>query len=254
MNGVTGIASARQKLARAGHHISDLERMISEYQEANPVEVRVYLSSSAECEDEIDCEVAAVSVSEVPDDWALVAGDALTNLRAALDHSVYPHAEHFPTLLSRTNSKGREIHVEEIFDATTTAIILRHQPYNDPRPTRHPLGLLCRLVNRDKHRQVLVTNYFRTELIFAPSDDYEVVDIPGLAVHELVPGAVFKHFLLRLHPGVTQSQLTYNNRLEATVVVDVPDTNDDVPLVASMREIHTRVSEILNQLEAAGIP
>ncbi|MEU2034042.1 hypothetical protein [Nocardia amamiensis] len=253
MNGITGIASARQKLARANHHINDLERMISEYQDANPIEVRVDLSASTEYENEVDCQVAAVSVSEVPDDWALITGDALTNLRAALDHSVYPHAEHFPILLSRINSRGKEIRVQEIFDATTTAIIVCHQPYNDPDPAHHPLGLLHKLVNRDKHRQVLVTNYFRAELVFAPSDDYEVVDIPGLAVHELVPGGVFKHFRLRLRPGVPQSRLTYNNRIRATVVVDVPDTTDDVPLVASLKEIHTRVSEILNQLEAAGM-
>ncbi|MGW4717724.1 hypothetical protein [Nocardia sp. NPDC004260] len=253
MNGVTGIASARHKLARAVHHINDLERMISEYQDANQVEVRVDLSPSPEYENEIDCQVAAVSVSEVPDEWGLITGDALTNSRAALDHAVYPHAEHFPILLSSTDSRGEEICVPEIFDATTTAIILRHQPYNDPQPTHHPLGLLRELVDRDAHRRVLVTNSFRTELIFAPSDDYEVVDIPGLAVHELVPGAVFKHFRLRLRPGFTQSQLTFDNRLAATVVVNVPDTDDDVPLVAGMRSIHTRVSEILDQLEAVGI-
>ncbi|WP_039802973.1 hypothetical protein [Nocardia araoensis] len=253
MNGVTGIASARQKLARAGHHINDLERRIAEYRKANPVQVRVDLSPSIEYENEIDCQVAAVSVSDVPDEWALITGDALTNLQAALDHAVHPHAEHFPILLSSTNSEGEEIVVQEIFDPVTTAVILRHQPYHDPRPTHHPLGLLCILVDRDKHRRVHVANHFRTELIFAPSDDYEVVDTPGSSIHELVPGAVFKHFRLRLRPGFTQSQLTYNNRLAPTVVVDVPDTDDDVPLVPGMKLIHARVSEILDQLESAGL-
>ncbi|WP_063051996.1 hypothetical protein [Nocardia arthritidis] len=253
MNGVTGIASGRQKLARAWHHINDLERMISEYQEENKVEVRVYLSPSIEYDNEIDCEVAAISVSDAPDDWALITGDALTNLRAALDRAVYPHAEHFPILLSNTNSKGAEICVEEIFDAVTTVIILRHQPFHDPLPAHHPLGLLRKLDTRDRHCRLRVTNQFRPELIFPSSNDYEVIDTPGPTVHELVPGAVFKHFRLRLRPGFTQSQLTYSNRLAATVVMNVPDTNDDVPLVASMRSIHTRVSEILDQLEAIGI-
>ncbi|MGW5727235.1 hypothetical protein [Nocardia beijingensis] len=253
MNGVTGIASARLKLARAGHHINDLERIISEYKDANEVEVRVDFSPSIGDENEIDCEVAAVSVSDVPDEWALITGDALTNLRSALDRAVYPHAEHFPIMLSNTNSKGEEICIEEIFDAVTTAIILRNQPFNDPLPTHHPLGLLGELVDRDRHCRLRVSNQFRAELIFAPSDDYEVVDAPGLAVHELVPGAVFKHFRLRLRPGVTQSQLTYNNRLGSTVVVNIPDTNDDVPLVTSLRSMHTQVSEILDQLEAIGI-
>ncbi|WP_406230578.1 hypothetical protein [Nocardia sp. NBC_01009] len=29
----------------------------------------------------------------IPEDWPLMVGDVLTNLRAALDHSVYGHAE-----------------------------------------------------------------------------------------------------------------------------------------------------------------
>ncbi|MGK8521108.1 hypothetical protein ACRS6B_05895 [Nocardia asteroides] len=253
MNGVTGIASARMKLARAWHHMTELESIISEYQDADNVEVRVDLFPNAEHENEIDCEVAAVSVSEVPDDWALITGDALTNLRAALDHAVYPHAERFPILLSNTNSKGEEICVEEIFDPVTTALILRHQPFHDPLPTHHPLGLLRELVDRDRHCRLRVSNQFKTELIFAPSDDYEVVNTPESAVHELVPGAVSKNFRLRLRPGVTQSQLTYNNRLRPTVVINIPGTNDDVPLIATMKSIHTHVSEILDQLEAIGI-
>ncbi|MBF6193524.1 hypothetical protein [Nocardia implantans] len=253
MNGVTGIASARLKLARAWHHIDDLARIVSEYQDANEVEVRVDFSPSIEDENEIDCEVAAVGMSDAPDEWALITGDALANLRAALDRAVHPHAEQFPILLSNTNSKGEEIYVEEIFDAVTTALILRHQPFCDPLPTHHPLGLLRELTNRDRHCRLKVSNQFRTELIFARSDDYEIVDTPESAVHELVPGAVFKHFRLRLNPGVTQSQLTYNKRLRATVVINIPDTDDDVPLIASMKSMHTQVSEILDQLEALGI-
>lgn len=38
--------------------------------------------------------VYTVRVREpIPEDWPLMVGDVLTNLRAALDHSVYGHAE-----------------------------------------------------------------------------------------------------------------------------------------------------------------
>ncbi|WP_281876941.1 hypothetical protein [Nocardia sputorum] len=159
--GITGIASARHKLDRAAHHINDLEQKVSIFAHDHPVEIEVKWKHSTKQSGEIDCEAVAKTVpTEVPDAWSLITGDALTNLRATLDHAVHPHGRNFPTRKSQFDRNGNVVSIRTIFNPTVTAVAEKHQPYHASDPDLHPLGILCDLVNEDKHRQLLVTNTF----------------------------------------------------------------------------------------------
>jgi hypothetical protein len=105
---------------------------------------------------------------------SLILGDALHNLRSALDHlatslvivsggrpntDVYPRTQ-FPLFLDRLD-KGdaiRDVTIKPKLMPAGEAILERTQPYNrTDDPTRHPLAILNELSNVDKHRVVNLT-------------------------------------------------------------------------------------------------
>jgi hypothetical protein len=99
--------------------------------------------------------------------WALIIGDALQNLNSALDHLAWeltdPSAQaastYFPVFeVESTFRKSKKVKkTVEGFYAEHRAFVEASQPYlwSQPPPL-HPLALLRRLANIDKHR-VLVT-------------------------------------------------------------------------------------------------
>lgn len=102
-------------------------------------------------------------------DWALIVGDCLTNLRAALDHLAWqlvlrfgegPPNKHtfFPIYESRLNEKGnpRTVTITPGLDSPDVLRLLESvQPFNSSVPDEDNLRALSRLVNIDKHRLLL---------------------------------------------------------------------------------------------------
>lgn|SRR5579862_3047332 len=79
------LVSARQKIARAQHHIQDLNTRITQFLIRNSYRVIV------EADSEPGYTVHKLTLPEpIPfSDYSLIIGDAIANLRAALDHMVY---------------------------------------------------------------------------------------------------------------------------------------------------------------------
>lgn len=98
-----------------------------------------------------------------PDSIAIVLGDVLTNLRAALDHiaaALSPgNDKHYFPLEVNAGEEGRVrfARATKGMSAAAIAFIEQLQPYNFPptspegRPQIHPIRELGRLVNADKH-------------------------------------------------------------------------------------------------------
>jgi hypothetical protein len=111
--------------------------------------------------------VKAVICEPPPSHWALIIGDELQNLNSALDHLAWqltdPSARtgstYFPVFEVESKfrkSKNAKATLEGLY-AEHRAFFEASQPYLWPQhPSLHPLALLRRLANIDKHR-VLVT-------------------------------------------------------------------------------------------------
>lgn len=93
------------------------------------------------------------------DKWRLMVGDIATNLRASLDHIAYQlalqtskrrHDTYFP-LLQKRNDRifiKRTIH----FNPEIRKKMEGFQPYHATEPRSHPLWVVSKLANIDKHR------------------------------------------------------------------------------------------------------
>lgn len=142
--------------------------------------------------------------------WAVLFGDALHNLRCALDHMVYALAIHetgaeppdddkilaFPVCSDSSHFAQSRYRIRSL-STTTQAAIERAQPYNRPKPGRWfaPIWWLAQLNDVDKHRLAHLS-------LVAARDDEIVVDAePGsFTAHwntgPLIDGAPF--FVLTL--------------------------------------------------------
>ena len=93
------------------------------------------------------------------DDWPLLAGEAIQNLRASLDHIVYAASgeqemTQFPICITADQFKNQAAGMLTGVPASVRATIEKAQPYNDypPDPAETMLEQLRLLSNLDKHR------------------------------------------------------------------------------------------------------
>jgi hypothetical protein len=168
----------RAKLARADSHIHDLDEIL------NPLAERATKSIVREPHGEPGNHWLFYRVTEVPEydpSWSTIVGDALFNLRSALDHLANRLVEldggipcdrtQFPIYPSRTNDKGNPRNVtiqpgigrKDIRDALDQI-----QPYQEVEKYGHDLNddalwLTRELCNIDKHR-LLLTVVHRLDL------------------------------------------------------------------------------------------
>ena len=156
--------SAREKIRRAETHLADLHSLVAAYANSHPYRVLldppgdrgVPIANGHRVETWHEPPPAALST---------VAGDIVTNLRAALDHVVWGLAKpkdrgshtSFPIHLN-DGRRDRETFARKLKGVPKRAIkaIERMQPYNGPgEPGDQPLAVLNALVNEDKHRSLL---------------------------------------------------------------------------------------------------
>ncbi|WP_280357095.1 hypothetical protein [Nocardia otitidiscaviarum] len=251
---ITGIVSARHKLSRARVHIDDLSRRIAAYTDENRLNVKHFWQPSRVHKGEVEVEIVMTgsTPAEVPDEWGLVAGDALTNMRAALDHSLHPHARQFPILKSFQNAQGKQLRLETVFDTTVTALLERYQPRMSAAPDLDPLAILNALVNEDKHHQLLVANNFNARLVVVESDHYEVTHQEENEFDRLSEGDVFTR--LRLKPTKMEPfEFAFREYLETEPVINIPKISENVAILDALNDAHSRVSTIVEELAAAGL-
>jgi hypothetical protein len=86
-----GIQSARKKLERAKFHPDTLRTEVYAFREHSPYEFAMESPGNELWKADIPVTVTVTEAPATPDSWALITGDILTNLRACLDHAVFPH-------------------------------------------------------------------------------------------------------------------------------------------------------------------
>ena len=87
----SGIPSARKKLERAKFHMDTLRAEVDAFDEHSPYQFEIKSLGNPWGESDFRVIVKVTEAPPIPGTWALITGDILTNIRAALDHAVFPH-------------------------------------------------------------------------------------------------------------------------------------------------------------------
>lgn len=166
------LGSAKAKIARARDHMQALEQLADDFLAASPYELGRQVREGGRVH-----EYSFTKYTTPPDIFGLTVGDAVHNLRSALDHIAFALAQHGAkgagVVMSETEERNIQFPVCDDCGAFKEALrrgrlphvkqayrdhIGQWQPYRtDPQhPERTVPGVLQRLDNTDKHR-VLVT-------------------------------------------------------------------------------------------------
>jgi hypothetical protein len=236
--------SARNKIARAKEHIVDLDAEIRRFVDENPH--KVIIEDDAESGYKIH---KVVLPARLPASLALIASDAVTNLRAALDHIGYSVAVasgiqdpkwgyHFP--FADTAAKFNQYVAEDKLSCRKLpdqiqSIFKRFQPYQDGNTF---LWALNEIRNRDNHAVVMPTCIARNFMHVTHSGG---IESPR---HPFWDGDKNEMELFR-----SKSDVQYDLKLVLDVGFDGPEAMHSQPMVETLNIFVNLVEEILGRVE-----
>jgi hypothetical protein len=191
---VTRSSSARSKILRASQHIDCAEKLIEDWLRTDAYTI------GSEVDPETGYTIRRAKIKESPPERiSIVGGDAVHNLRSALDHVVYALAErHSPNplapeieaalmypVIGNINQKGQPAVGADLFRSAVGRYCLNLLPpdalrfiemeqpyYRDDTGTAflyHPAWVLNELDRIDKHRRLALTTAYL---------DFQFVSIP----------------------------------------------------------------------------
>ena len=256
---ISGIPSARKKLERAKVHLAALHGAVDEFRENSPYGFAMESPGNERWKPGIPVAVTVTQAPPVPDDWALIAGDILTNVRAALDHAVFPHIRAKKPELDRKfiqypieDRKEQWENKNRWFEKPVHKVVGESQPYRHADPTGHPLRVLRELVNMDKHRDLVIANYSIDDFVVPPQDLYEVVSTT-VYITEMVPGAVVARARLRLVQNVQgERRVQIPCFVDYGEKIEVPGYTKRLGLLTVMDQIVNPIGGLLDELERSG--
>jgi hypothetical protein len=158
------------KLDRAEHHLKDLDAEIARYVDSKPYDVvRV-----PKCRKHADCWRYVLRIRPIDPVCALILGDAVHNMRSALDHLAVALSGHgdasfpivaddidHPTTQRELNARARFNRSVQGMPAKAVAAIRDYQPFHEPtKITRRTQGLavIGYIDNADKHRTLALVS------------------------------------------------------------------------------------------------
>jgi hypothetical protein len=154
---VTPRTSAQRKFSRGVEQVGRLLKETEAFESRDAYVFRVEIESRST--NEIRYRALAAELEAPPDEWPLLAGEAIQNLRSALDHVVYAASggrsgTQFPIFTEARKFQARASQILPGVPGSVVATIERAQPYqtNPNAPDRAMLEQLRVLSNLDKHR------------------------------------------------------------------------------------------------------
>jgi hypothetical protein len=153
------------RLERAREHIETVRSETKTFLERDPKPLTFRTEETPGVGNAMEYVLYAVVREEPPRDIGLPVGDAIQNMRAALDYLIY---ELSPPKFRKKGRTGFPIYDDECFfevegrkmirgiAGDELTLIERVQPYKRTNPPRNdPLSILRRLSNKDKHKLLL---------------------------------------------------------------------------------------------------
>lgn len=160
------LSGVRLKLDRAEHHIESLRAEIQTFRQRKPKPFGFRTEKRSGLDGSVEYVLYAIVREPPPREWALIIGDAVQNIRSALEHLVYelstPTGQRRGTQFPIFDDECRFKVLGEPKIATIKGderkLIERVQPYNAEKiPRNDPLAILNKLSNLDKHRLLVTT-------------------------------------------------------------------------------------------------
>lgn len=236
----------RLKLSRGLEHLRALDDAIATYLDGDPVKIireidsrhpgRVVLSLALK--------------SEPPRTLSAVIGDCVHNLRTALDHLAWQlvvanggvpregrGGTQFPIVLKRPKDGTHpRVAVAGGVSAKALSAIEALQPFHRRDPENHPLAILTRLDNTDKHRTLLLSTAqsLRTQAYLSAPDG------SGRVGGQFQPGVV--------RPGdpIAAFQLPSNDAVKPDLIVEAE--GDTFVSLDELSDVGNRpVTEVLEE-------
>lgn len=255
--------SWRLKFDRAQEHFRDFKRGVQAYSESHPYKA----VRGSPPEDHKDIWLYRLQITEQPDPHiGLIAGDLVHNLRSALDHlavaitgrrdAAFPIHHEDPWELDQSGQlissreKARAAFTAAIDGAPDEAItvIQELQPFAAGSEwATHPLGLVGRLDNADKHRELIPTTTGVTD---------------GLSYVVRRSAVIFTFFWPQCNDGSEVAKFSWNPadvppesevhvhvRGTPRVTVEVREINGYVELAQAFTHILDGFGEVFDTLE-----
>ncbi len=267
--------SAFAKLSRAKVHRDTLRTDVEAYRARDPHDWVLRQTDHLFDPSRAVLRVVVKVKEQKPDNWGLIVGDILTNLRAALDHAVYEHAAgrvtltpkqekdlNYPIITIPTDWPNQRARLTPFVDSAVLQVIEDSQPFKATKGLAdwHALALLNGLVNRDKHRAVRTVAYMNEEFTVTHSK-LDIIKLDTTPC-EMTDGAVVATATVRLPDPSSltpQQQKEAGWRLAPLDVVSGYIENIDLPKVGAQQSVlfvmDTLVGDVeslLNDLKAAG--
>lgn len=263
--------SAYAKLSRAKKHLSELEASLAAYDDSEAIRVVERSRNDPFDSRQVIVEsVVRVKVEPPTEEWGLIIGDILTNLRGALDHALFGHiiARHpgltnkeqqsiqFPVVDEQANwPKAEKKYRDPANPWVAQPIwdkIRDNQPMVDESTaSTHQLHVLHKLVNLDKHRAVHVVVQRGTATM--DSSYQQITELPR-GGQPLVDGTVLaQEHRLRPLPGQPTRLDKPRGGSAYTTLLDIPWRPDaEWGALDLMEELVDATSRCLDALQAAG--
>jgi hypothetical protein len=201
-----------------------------------------------------------VAWEPVPGLFGAIIGDALTNMRAALDHlasQLFIATRQGPTdawiNFPIVSDPAKPLKSLQRVPVAAAPIIVSVQPYQNPAKGQpvaiHPLHVLKLLVNRDKHEALTLTE------MFGASSIIQITGLGGLPVYASVEtdGGVATDPIGWLPDDAfpTDQEWEYFATIEPILAIDVGHT-EMLPILDLLMSMHRYVqSEVIDPIAAA---
>jgi hypothetical protein len=244
--------SIELRLRHAGDHLMTLEEAVKKFRAHSPPPVTFHWRENTVDQTTRTYHATARVNEEPPSGLALIVGDVLHNMRSALDHAVWRAADEekrgkwtaFPIAL-----KSREWKKSRALEGVPSDLVRRAralQPFVEMPgdPKRHPLAILAKLSNIDKHRTLHTFALSRTGEVVRTGEDVEVL-MWTLRQRPLATGKEAMGFTARLkRPGGA-----WVVNPEADYEVGIETASGPAPMLSTLRQCLSRVREVIDRFE-----
>lgn len=254
--------SARHKLARADHHLHELWDELKTFTGGEPYGVRSETNLEG-TEQPIRCEYFIDKFTPPPDHWPLLVGDAVQNMRAALDHAAwalvvsergatfanqYRRSIYFPIKIGP--KKFAADFVIQKLSSGARAVLEELQPYK--RDARHPerdaLWVLNELSIIDKHRALHIIVFHSREVKITAEPFLENGRPELVEKGPLSKGAKVVTFTATRPLAAPYVKVHF--QLTTEIAIQAPPGTAAVPLDLGLREIRARTAQALDWVAA----
>ena len=202
-------------------------------------------------------------VTHWPAAWSLLIGDALNNLRSALDHAVWYLANLNP-LPPGTDEKAIQFPFyasEQAFDGNVgrrlpnvepevVAYIKRLQPFPPAHPLQDALGFLIEQNNLDKHREIRpLVGMSIGETRFRPVNEINFV----VSKVEFPIAEGFLAFKEGVEVAYVEGTTTGEGQPDVNLKVEgqvAPAFENGLPVLDGLQQMHDAVTVALREIEA----